>query len=442
MSIVERSAFSLMISMFKKFATVLLFVCLFPLLSYAQTPTVEPAPPEPNPSLELLGESIAPGQSAILNWNLEASFDDVLAPTKVLAVNGANPGPTFCMTAAIHGDELNGIEIIRRVTYELDSEKLNGAVIGVPIVNLEGFRRATRYLPDRRDLNRYFPGRVAGSYASRIAFSFFNQVVKHCDFLVDVHTGSLERTNLPQIRADLSQPRVADLANSMGSIVVLQSRGGNGTLRRAATDNNIPSVTLETGAPNNLQKEAVEQGVKTIFSALRSLGFLAKKSWSRSREPIYYRSRWVRAHEGGILFSKVELGDNVKEGTVLGLLSNPITNKTTEVKSSMEGKVIGMALNQIMYPGFAAYHIGLKSSAVEAAQPEEEALIEGQGLSSTKESGADLILKKAETATIILPTPALEEAPEAVSGEAVPDAKIKPATTIEEMELPTADDAD
>ena len=392
---------------------------------------VEPDPDLQAP-LQLLGETVERGSSAILTWDLESSFSDVSAPTSVLVVNGTKHGPTLCLTAAIHGDELNGIEIVRRVMYELKAEKLTGAVIGIPIVNLEGFKRASRYLPDRRDLNRYFPGRLSGSYASRIAYSFFHQIVDKCDFLVDIHTGSLDRTNLPQIRADLNQPSVADLASKMGSIVVLQSRGGSGTLRRAATDAGIPAVTLETGAPNNLQKEAVEKGVETIAAALRSLGFTAKNFWKGSKEPVYYRSRWVRAKQGGILFSKVALGDSIKQDTLLGLLSNPITNKTTEIRSTLEGQVIGMALNQIMYPGYAAYHIGLKSSAVEAAQPPLP--VDESELDLAQIEKLDENIKKSE--------PSLPNS--TVSGES--DDTEKPqaqeAATIEEMELPTADNSD
>ncbi len=401
-----------------------------PLAQQKEPSAQEQAPPAEQQPLSLLGDSIEPGSSKILTWALESGFSDVSAPASVLVVNGLQPGPTMCLTAAVHGDELNGIEIVRRVVYELDAQKLSGAVIAVPIVNLEGFKRATRYLPDRRDLNRYFPGRANGSFASRIAFSFFGEVISHCDFLIDVHTGSLDRTNLPQIRANLTDEKVADLAGRMGSIVVLQSNGRVGTLRRAATDAGIPAVTFETGAPNNLQKKAVEEGVKTINAALRSLGLTAASFWLRSKEPIYYRSRWIRASQGGILFSKVALGDSVKEGTVLGLLSNPITNKTAEVISTMEGRVIGMALNQIVYPGYAAYHIGLKSSAVEASEPMDESDLE-----------KDIAVEQLPSPDLPASLPAANapivdsQEPSATVSD---DSGVEEATTIEEMELPTA----
>ena len=322
-------------------------------------------------SLTLLGSSVEPGEAALLKWSLNAAFVENSTPVPVLVVNGIKPGPTLCLTAAVHGDELNGIEIVRRIVHEINPKNLSGSVIGVPIVNMQGFRRASRYLPDRRDLNRSFPGRENGSYASRTAHSFFTNVIKHCDYLIDIHTGSLSRTNLPQIRANLLIPEVASLAEKMGSIVVLQSKGSVGTLRRAAMNAGIPAVTLEAGAPNNLQKEAVEEGVASILSAMSSLSLIPKNFWKRNKEPVFYQSAWIRAHQGGILFSKVELGDSVEKGEVLGLLNDPVSNKSSEIIAPFEGRIIGMALNQIMYPGFAAYHIGLRSSIVEAAQPQD-----------------------------------------------------------------------
>ena len=160
--------------------------------------------------LALLGAELAPGSAARLSWSPTELFEGVPVSTPVLAVNGANPGPILCLTAAVHGDELNGIEMVRRVMHDIDPDKLAGAMIGVPIVNVQGFRRGSRYLPDRRDLNRYFPGNPNGSAAARIAYSLFTEVIAHCDALIDLHTGSFERANLPQIRADLRNPAPCD----------------------------------------------------------------------------------------------------------------------------------------------------------------------------------------------------------------------------------------
>ncbi|MFT5710741.1 MAG: putative deacylase [Halioglobus sp.] len=318
------------------------------------------------PPLILLHSEVLPGTTTRLAWTPSVSFMGISAPTAVLVINGVKPGPTLCLTAAIHGDELNGIEIVRRVLYNIEPQELSGAIIGVPIVNLQGFRAGSRYLTDRRDLNRFFPGHPQGSSASRIAYSFFNEVVRHCDMLIDLHTGSFRRTNLPQLRADLNYPAVKELSRKMGAIVVVQSVGGERTLRRAATESGIPAVTLEAGAPHELQKDAVEYGVKSVESALDGLGLIDRHSfWQRVDEPVYYKSTWVRSSEGGILFSEVELGQSVDEGELLGAVTDPITNQRHEIRSTYRGRIIGMALNQVMHSGFAAYHIGIEASVMD-----------------------------------------------------------------------------
>lgn len=327
----------------------------------------------------LLKNEVLPGTTTRLAWSPDVSFMGISAPTAVLVLNGVKRGPTLCLTAAIHGDELNGIEIVRRVLYDIDPQELSGAIIGVPIVNLEGFRSGSRYLSDRRDLNRFFPGNPYGSSASRIAYSFFHEVISYCDMLIDLHTGSFRRTNLPQLRADLSYPAVEKLSQKMGAIVVVQSQGAEGSLRRAATENGIPAVTLEAGAPHELQKSAVDYGVKSVESALNGLGLIDRRSfWQRADEPVYYNSTWVRAREGGILLSEVELGQTVKQGELLGVVTDPITNQRYEIQSTYTGRVIGMALNQVMHPGFAAYHIGIKASVIDPPGELSATRVEGE----------------------------------------------------------------
>lgn len=320
-------------------------------------------------SLLMLGAEVAPGTSTRLAWSPDQSFDGIAVPTPVLVVNGAKAGPTLCITAAIHGDELNGIEVVRRVLYDLEPEKLSGAVIGVPIVNLQGFRRASRYLPDRRDLNRYFPGNPNGSAASRLAYSFFTEVISHCNALVDLHTGSFQRTNLPQLRADLNNPQIVELTQGFGSTVVLHGAGTKGTLRRAASDAGIPTVTLEAGEPSRVQNEDVTHSTKGLMTLLNELDMYNRTTNWGSREPVYYRSRWVRAESGGVLFSKVKLGDRVRKGELLGTVTDPITNVKSELRASEKGRVLGMALDQFVMPGFAAFRIGFEKPHSEVSTP-------------------------------------------------------------------------
>ena len=262
--------------------------------------------------------------------------------------------------------------------YNLEVDKLSGTVIGVPIVNLQGFHRASRYLTDRRDLNRYFPGDPHGSSAARIAYSFFNQVVKHCDALVDLHTGSFHRTNLPQLRADLTRPEVVELTHGFGATVVLHSDAAPGTLRAAAVEAGIPAVTLEAGGPMELQEDAVSHGVKGIQTLLNKMGMQKKTRFWGDPEPVYYQSVWVRANQGGILFSKVKLGERVKKGSVLGVVTNPITNVKDELVSPNNGRILGMAVNQVVQPGFAAFRVGIQKEE-DKVVPDKEPALEGIG---------------------------------------------------------------
>ncbi len=327
----------------------------------ATAPTVPTLPARGGQPLSLLGTTVQPGTSTRLTWSAAKIFEGMSSETPVLVVNGKDPGPVLCITAAVHGDELNGIEMVRRVFQDLPPESLSGAAIGIPIVNIQGFRRGSRYLPDRRDLNRFFPGNPQGSSAARIAHSLFENIVRQCSALVDLHTGSFFRTNLPQVRADLSQPPVAALAHGFGGMLVLNAVAAPGTLRRAATDAGIPAVILEAGEPLRLQPKQVGQGVAGLNRLMRSLGMTRKATLLKQPEPVYYRSRWVRSDHGGVLFSVVRLGQTVRSGDILGTVTDPITNEQNLIYSPADGRVIGMAVNQVVMPGFAAFHLGTES---------------------------------------------------------------------------------
>jgi len=341
--------------------------------------------------LEILGGRVLPGTYQRLSWSATELFEGVPVSTPVLVINGALPGPTLCLTAAVHGDELNGIEMVRRVMHDILPGKLSGAVIGVPIVNVQGFRRGSRYLPDRRDLNRYFPGNPNGSAAARIAHSFFVNVVNHCDALIDLHTGSFERANLPQIRADLRNPDVLTMTQGFGSMVILHSTPAVGTLRYAATQAGIPAVTLEAGGPSQLELTEVKLGVKGIETLVNTLGMIRRSRFWSEPEPVYYRSSWVRANNGGILLADVSLGTTVRKGDLLGTITDPMSNARSELRSPYAGRIIGMARNQVVMPGFAAFHVGIQTQSDDA--PEDQTADDPGGviLSETPKSSTDYV---------------------------------------------------
>lgn len=335
-------------------------------------PATETAPVQPAPepvikesetaaSFSLLGNDIRPGISTRLSWSPNIQIAGLSQPTPVLVVNGINPGPTLCLTSAIHGDELNGIEIVRRTLYDLDASKLSGRVVGIPIVNLPGFEQGTRYLPDRRDLNRHFPGTLDGSLADRIAYSLFTQVINHCDMLVDIHTGSQKRTNLPQLRADMNNPDVVTFTRGFDRMAVVHSSGSSGMLRSAAVNAGIRSVTLEAGESHRIQEHQIVAGVNSLISLMEKQEMISRMFVWGTPEPVYYDSLWVRVDHGGILFSKVGLGDKVSKGDLMGYVTDPITNAQYPVRATRSGRVIGMAVDQVVMAGFAAYHLGTKA---------------------------------------------------------------------------------
>ncbi|TYC56950.1 succinylglutamate desuccinylase/aspartoacylase family protein [Marinobacter sp. BW6] len=328
------------------------------------------AEPEPQPEIRkgkvftLLDNDVMPGTSTRLAWTPGIQIAGLSQTTPVLVVNGINAGPTLCLTGAVHGDELNGIEIIRQTMYDLNPEKLSGRVVGVPIVNLPGFQQGSRYLPDRRDLNRHFPGSPNGSLADRIAHSLFENVIRKCDMLVDIHTGSLKRTNLPQLRADMNNPDVAEFTRGFDRMAVVHSSGSGGMLRTAAVEAGIRTVTLEAGESHRIQQHQISAGVNSLTSLMERQGMISRMFVWGDPEPVYYDSDWIRADHGGILFSEIELGANVSEGEILGYVSDPITNAQHPIRSTTDGRVIGMAVDQVVMAGFAAYHIGTEAEVL------------------------------------------------------------------------------
>ena len=331
--------------------------------------------------LVILGAEVPVSTSTRLAWSPQVTISGLTLPTPVLVINGANPGPTLCLTGAIHGDELNGIEVVRRVMYDIDPDKLSGTIIGVPIVNLQGFQRGSRYLSDRRDLNRFFPGDPRGSLASRIAHSLFTEVIQHCEYLIDIHTGSLRRTNLPQIRANMSNEKIAKFVEGFDKIAVVHHPGGPGMLRTAANEVGIVAITMELGESLRIQENQIVAGTYGVNSILDKFDMYSRMFIWGDPKPAYYESVWLRVESGGILFSEMGIGDSVIEGDVLGIVTDPITNQQTELMSPVNGNIIGMAVNQVVMPGFAAYHIGIKSTQEAMAKSDEKPMpIEDAGM--------------------------------------------------------------
>jgi predicted deacylase len=268
--------------------------------------------------------------------------------------------------AGIHGDEVVGIEVVRRVVGSLAPQGMRGTVIAIPIANPLGFRRSSRYLPDRRDLNRYFPGRKDGSTAGRLADSIFDRVIRRCQVLVDFHSGSFHRANLPQVRADLRDPQLLGMGLWLGAPVVVQSRGRSGTLRRAATDVGILALLYEAGEPQRFDEASVTGAVIGTMSLLENLGMIDGYAVPGAPADVFRGSHWIRAEEGGIFLSTRDLGDWVTTGTTLGTVTDPFTNEQVAIVARRAGRIIGRAHDQVVIPGYALYHVGTSQPGVDA----------------------------------------------------------------------------
>lgn len=334
--------------------------------------TLPPAGPPPWGALEILGEQVPPGETRELALRSSESFAGAGVDMPVVVMRGDKPGPTLCLTAGVHGDELNGIEIVREILDTTRARGLSGTILAVPIVNIHGFQTSSRYLPDRRDLNRAFPGHAVGSSASRIAHALFQNVIRRCDALIDLHTGSFHRSNLPQVRSDLQDERVLKLAKAFGATVIIHNKGQRGTLRRAAHEAGIPSIIYEAGEPMRFERQEIKRGVIGVRNVLVHLGMVKGGRVSLGDPRIFYETRWVRAERGGILVSDVRLGDTVREGDILGSITDPIRKEKSVLISPFRGRIIGMTLAPVMLPGYAAFHIGVPGSKpIDSEEPLE-----------------------------------------------------------------------
>jgi predicted deacylase len=309
---------------------------------------------------EILSIRVAPGTKAKTSFVPYRSFEGGFLDTSIRVARGARPGPALCVIGGIHGDEMNGVEIARRIFAEVDPQALSGTLLVVPAANAFGFRTGNRYMPDRRDLNRSFPGTRKGSVASLVANAIFSNVVRRCEYLIDLHTGSMSRTNLPQIRVDLSHPRAFEMARHFAVGVVLGGAGPRSSLRREAMEAGIPAIIYEAGEPYRFQPEEIARGAQGVRNVMAFLGMRKGAGGEVPVSRVYRKTSWVRVPvgQGGIFFPDVPVGARVKEGDVLGKATSPDTDEVHPIRAPFAGEVIGMAVPSILLSGYGAFHLG------------------------------------------------------------------------------------
>jgi predicted deacylase len=325
--------------------------------------TAQAADPAWGP-LRLLGREIPAGQKRKFGYEAVATFQGAFLDTPIFAARGATPGPTLCITATIHGDELNGFEVGSRVFAETDAGGLAGTLLVVPAVNAAGFRNGSRYMPDRRDLNRFFPGTTKGSNTAQVARAVFDIVTGYCNALVDLHTGSFDRANLPQIRVDLDQPQAVELARSFGVGVVVGGAGPEGSLRRETMKAGIPAIIYEAGLPLRFEPEEIRRGVEGVRNVMAHLGMIRREGPPPPPARVVRNSQWIRAPlaVSGIFYPARALGDTVQAGDILGDIRDPWTDERHAVHAPVAGFIIGMTVPQVVLSGYAVVHIGLEDN--------------------------------------------------------------------------------
>jgi predicted deacylase len=277
----------------------------------------------------------------------------------VTVLRGKHDGPTVWLSAAVHGDEVNGTEIIRRVVKRLNAATLHGTLITAPIVNVYGFIERSRYLPDRRDLNRSFPGSRSGSLASRLAHLFLQEVVSHCSHGIDFHTGAQHRTNLPHVRADLDDPEARRLAEAFGAPLMFNSARIKGSLRAEAYRRKIPILVFEGGRPLEFDADVIEAGVDGTLRVLAALGMVGSEAAPElARKPSEATmARWLRAGRSGIMRLETSLGERVDKGDVLAWISDPLSGRRRSVTAPIAGIVFAQTTTPLVYQGDAVLRL-------------------------------------------------------------------------------------
>jgi len=330
-----------------------------------------------NNAIDIGGETIQAGEHASLELEMARLYTHAPLNVSIEVLNGKLEGPILLVCAAIHGDELNGIEIVRQILAKVDTEKLRGTLIAIPVVNVFGFIHKSRYLPDRRDLNRSFPGSERGSIAGRMAYQLFNEVISQCTHVIDLHTAAIHRTNLPQIRANLDNEGAAEMAKAFAAPVMVDAALRDGSLRAEAEAIGIPVITYEAGEALRFEPYAINAGVRGVIRVMRHLGMLRQSRRTLPYQPVTARAtRWVRAEADGIFRSHIALGERVNKGQILGIISDPAGSNEVEIKASQSGILIGQQTLPVVNEGDAVFHIAFFSQSDELIEQHLEGYLD------------------------------------------------------------------
>ncbi|MET1219343.1 MAG: succinylglutamate desuccinylase/aspartoacylase family protein [Glaciecola sp.] len=339
------------------------------------------------PKIVIGNTDIQPGTRTQLQLTSARLYTDTEMSIPVEVIRAKRSGPTFFISAAIHGDELNGIEIIRRLLESESFRLIRGTLIAVPMVNVYGLLTQSRYMPDRRDLNRSFPGSSKGSLTARLAHLFLTEIVSKCDYGIDLHTGAIHRSNLPQVRANLRDEETLQLAEAFGVPVLLNANLRDGSLRQAASESGTKILLYEAGEALRFDELSIRAGITGIQNVLASLGMIPKRRKRKNKIDtlIANTSSWLRAPESGVVRDLKQLGDQVQKGDVLAQVCSPTGDYKFDVIAPRSGIIIGKQNIPLVQEGDAMFHVALfedpddvsenLDQLVENLMPEHQGLI-------------------------------------------------------------------
>lgn len=304
------------------------------------------------------GEAIAPGESRDIHLAVSESYSGMTVRIPIHIRRSIQDGPVVFVTAALHGDEINGTGAVRQLVQDSEFQLIRGSLVLVPVLNILAFDRHSRYLPDRRDLNRSFPGSTSGSLAGRMARTIFDELVSRCDYGIDLHTASVRRTNYPNVRGDMSNPAVKSLAQSFGCEIIIDSKGPKGSYRREATNAGCATIIMEGGEVCKVEPGIVESCVRGVKNVLRELKMLEGQLDQPAYQVVIKQSKWIRAELGGFLQFHVQPGEIISKGQPLATNTTLLGHERSTIESPFDAMVIGMTTLPAISPGEPICNLG------------------------------------------------------------------------------------
>lgn len=326
-----------------------------------------------NKPIKIGDTEVAPGKRESIDLPVADLYTGTSLNMPVKVLHGKSGGPVLFVAAAVHGDELNGVEIVRRLLAQKSLRRIRGTLIAVPVVNVHGFLNQSRYLPDRRDLNRSFPGSAKGSIASRLANTFLTEIVSKADYGIDLHTGAINRSNFPQIRANLDDAATEELAYAFAAPVMLNASIRDGSLRSCAAEQKFPMLVYEAGEALRFDETCIRAGLRGVLRVMRYLEMLPPLKKSKQVEPVVAASTsWVRAPTSGIVSRKVQLGARVEAEQALATVGDPLGEDQEKVYAPFDGIVIGCSNLPLAHEGDALFNVAAFKSVARAETKVEQ----------------------------------------------------------------------